>query len=218
MRRKRVFPVSALILVFALALLSHGYAQDDALLREFMEASNARDRVKMKELVEANIESVPRVIKTIIYRTYSPATEKDEKEYLFYVGETLARTYSEVSGDIEPLIEIKRASFESNLSKPASPESVDGVYIIDIPPADDGRKDVFVPDNIVIKKGSTVRWVNNDTIAHVFASMSYIGKGGLYVPNLKPGETFEKTFDEPGDYYYICYIHKGMIGKIKVEE
>ncbi len=204
--------------ILLIAPISTGYAQDEELLSEFMKATDTRDTMKLKELVEANKDAVPRIIKTIIYKTYSPSTEADVKEYLFYVGETVARTYNEVTGDLEPLIEIKKVSFESHLSKPVRPEPVDGVYIIETPPPSGDRKNVFVPDNIIIKKGSTVRWVNTDNISHVFASMSYIGKGGLYVPNLKPGETFEMTFNEPGEYYYICYIHKGMIGKITVEE
>jgi hypothetical protein len=32
------------------------------------------------------------------------------------------------------------------------------------------------------------------------------------------GDTWEYTFNEPGEYFYICFIHRAMIGKITVVE
>jgi len=38
--------------------------------------------------------------------------------------------------------------------------------------------------------------------------------------NLAPGETYEVTFDVPGEHYYFCIPHEGagMVGKVLVEE
>ena len=60
--------------------------------------------------------------------------------------------------------------------------------------------------------------MNEDEVAHLFASFSIIGKGGLFTPNIDPGASWEYTFTEPGEYYYVCFIHKGMVGKIRVTE
>jgi plastocyanin len=37
---------------------------------------------------------------------------------------------------------------------------------------------------------------------------------------VKPGETYEHTFEVPGDYYYVCIPHEdaGMLGKIVVTD
>lgn len=130
----------------------------------------------------------------------------------------MAMAYKDATGDTALLLEVKKRSFDSRLSEPVRSTPEKGVHIVDIPRAGADSKDIFRPDNIIIKKGETVRWVNNDGIDHVFSSMPLIGKGGISVPGIKPGGSWEFVFKETGEYYYICYIHKGMIGKVAVEE
>ena len=45
----------------------------------------------------------------------------------------------------------------------------------------------------------------------------FLSDGHFFAPHVAPNGEFEFTFTEAGDYYYICYIHKSMIGKIRVE-
>lgn len=43
--------------------------------------------------------------------------------------------------------------------------------------------------------------------------MPVIGTGGIKATRIDPGQSFEFKFDKAGEYFYICYIHKGMVGK-----
>ncbi len=82
--------------------------------------------------------------------------------------------------------------------------------------------DQFMPAIITISAGDTVRWTNNDSHrpSHDFASLPGPNPENkeLKVVELKPGEVFEHTFKRPGEYIYFCYIHKGMIGKVVVDQ
>ena len=70
----------------------------------------------------------------------------------------------------------------------------------------------FSPDNLSIKVGDTVTWINNDSYAHtVKASKSEFDSG-----NMASGVKFSITFSKEGTYDYICGIHTFMTGKIVV--
>ena len=76
----------------------------------------------------------------------------------------------------------------------------------------------FEPKTVTIKSGDTVKWVNNKLAPHnvVFeSSAEYSHKGLLF----SPGESFESTFNEAGEYTYYCEPHRGagMVGKIIVQ-
>lgn len=82
-------------------------------------------------------------------------------------------------------------------------------------------KSIFTPEEVSIKAGDTVRWVNKDETfpSHDFASVPGPKPENkeLKIIELKSGETYEHTFAVPGEYPYFCYIHKGMVGKIIVK-
>jgi len=187
------------------------------LTTKFVEAFDANDQDTMLALVEENKAKIPAEVSSIIEEAQK-AQSQDEKESHFYMAEMMAKIYMDSTGDTAPLLEVKRKSFDAKLAASERPEPVDGVYIIELPKAMPGVKNVFRPNSIVVKKGSTARWVNKDTVAHVFASMPVIGKGGISSPMLEPGESWEYKFDKPGEYFYICFVHHAMIGKITVEE
>ncbi len=70
----------------------------------------------------------------------------------------------------------------------------------------------FSPERLVVKAGTTVTWNNDDHSNHLvqFANMES--------PRLKHRESFSYSFDQPGEYPYICKIHgKRMSGVIVVE-
>ena len=74
------------------------------------------------------------------------------------------------------------------------------------------KGNAFSPDNLSIKVGDTVTWINNDSYAHtVKASKSEFDSG-----NMASGGKFSFTFDKEGTIDYICGIHTFMKGTITV--
>lgn len=76
----------------------------------------------------------------------------------------------------------------------------------------------FQPAEVTIKAGDTVKWVNNKLAPHnvVFDGAPELSHKGLA---FSPGESFEVTFSEPGEYNYYCEPHRGagMNGKVIVQ-
>lgn len=62
---------------------------------------------------------------------------------------------------------------------------------------------------VTIEVGETVRWENDDSVAHTVTSTDPEPNepDGFDSGNLAPGEDFEVTFDTPGTYVYYCALH-----------
>lgn len=84
----------------------------------------------------------------------------------------------------------------------------------------------FIPSELTIKSGDTVKWVNNKVGPHNVVFDDAKVPGGVAAKALShdqllfsPGESFETTFKEAGEYDYFCQPHRGagMTGKIIVE-
>lgn len=71
----------------------------------------------------------------------------------------------------------------------------------------------FLPVEITIKAGDTVRWTNNDRAPHDATAKDKSWKTAL----LRTGNSATVTFDTPGTYEYYCSIHPGMKAKVIVE-
>ena len=71
----------------------------------------------------------------------------------------------------------------------------------------------FNPSPLMVGVGTTVRWTNNDTIAHDATSNTNVWASG----NLAPGARFDFTFQSAGTYPYHCTIHPGMTGTVIVQ-
>ena len=72
---------------------------------------------------------------------------------------------------------------------------------------------VFSPASPTIDAGTTVRWINEDAVAHNTTSST----AGLWASsNLAEGGTFQRTFATAGSFPYECTIHPGMTGTITV--
>lgn len=69
----------------------------------------------------------------------------------------------------------------------------------------------YIPQNITIKVGQTVKWTNNDTVLH-----NVVGSG-IESDYLQKGEKFTYTFEDEGTYPYKCTAHPWMEGKVIVE-
>jgi plastocyanin len=72
----------------------------------------------------------------------------------------------------------------------------------------------FQPGNVTVKAGDSVTWTNNDSIGHdVTADDFESGEPGA----MNEGDTFAHTFDTAGTFDYVCSVHPGMEGTVKVE-
>ncbi|MBI5562576.1 MAG: cupredoxin domain-containing protein [Deltaproteobacteria bacterium] len=217
MKLKRLGAALFIAMAAVLVLGVSGIHAETEIAKKFIEAFDANDGARMTAIVEENKARIPAEVKALI-KDAGKTANADEREAMFYMAEMMARLYKDSTNDAAPLLEVKKKSFDARLTVPERPVPVDGVYIIELPKPAQGVKNVFRPNNIVVKKGSTVRWVNKDDVAHIFSSMPVIGKGGISSPAVEPGKSWERKFDQPGEYFYICFIHHAMVGKITVEE
>ncbi len=71
----------------------------------------------------------------------------------------------------------------------------------------------FSPPTLTVKVGSTVVWMNKDTVTHTVTTSS----GNLFDSgNLPDGFVYKHTFTQVGTYQYYCTIHPSMTGTIVV--
>jgi plastocyanin len=72
----------------------------------------------------------------------------------------------------------------------------------------------FDPKDATAGVGQEICWVNDDTVDHNAVAES----GADFESDLfGQGETFTTTVDSPGTVEYVCTIHPGMTGTIRVE-
>lgn len=76
----------------------------------------------------------------------------------------------------------------------------------------------YIPLNLEVTPGTTVIWVNDDSVPHTIQSQNEKGEiiGLFNSAPLQTGETFEYTFDESGVYNYYCSFHPWRVGVITV--
>ena len=73
----------------------------------------------------------------------------------------------------------------------------------------------FNPENLTIRTGTTVTWLNLDEAVHQIESDSK-AQGVFLSDSLVYGESFTFTFTQPGIYTYHCTYHPTMEGAIIV--
>ncbi len=71
----------------------------------------------------------------------------------------------------------------------------------------------FKPALLQIKTGTIVTWTNNDAAPHTVTGSGLFGSG-----TLAKGQSFSYTFDQAGDYSYICNLHPSMKGTVEVRD
>ena len=76
----------------------------------------------------------------------------------------------------------------------------------------------FVPSTVTISAGSSVTWVNNDSMDHTVTSdTALFDSGTLSAAGIYgAGGSFTYIFNSPGTYPYHCAFHPGMTGTIVV--
>ena len=73
----------------------------------------------------------------------------------------------------------------------------------------------FSPEALTVKAGSTVVWMNRDSLEHNVTSVS--GPASFSSKNISEGKSFQFKFTRPGLYRYLCTIHREqMHGTIRV--
>lgn len=75
------------------------------------------------------------------------------------------------------------------------------------------------PQNITIKTGDTVRWVNNGFSGHDSTSGNDPAPDGIWAsPEIPVGGSWSRIFDTPGTYSYFCALHPTLMpGTVTVE-
>ncbi len=76
------------------------------------------------------------------------------------------------------------------------------------------RNFAFVPSDITVCRGATVRWTNFDTAPHTSTSDTGVWDSGLLLTN----QSFSFTFNTLGDFPYHCSVHPNMHGIVRVVE
>ena len=84
----------------------------------------------------------------------------------------------------------------------------------------------FRPAEIRVARGRTLTWVQDDVTTHTVTSGRVEKRGGTVTTqpdgifdsgNLAQGQSFEFTFDQPGDFPFFCSIHPAtMTGVVHV--
>ena len=70
----------------------------------------------------------------------------------------------------------------------------------------------FQQADVTVSVGTTIRWVNRDLVPHTTTSLEDVWDSSL----IQPGETFEFTFEEEGEYAYFCVPHPFMKASVRV--
>lgn len=103
----------------------------------------------------------------------------------------------------------------------AASAAVVAMIAFSIPLADAGEpaeirieKMTFEPQWLKVKPGTTVRWTNYEKRAN--HSVRFEPEDVPESDRLFPGDSWQRTFDTPGTYKYICGPHPDMIGIIEV--
>src|SRR6185437_702885 len=70
----------------------------------------------------------------------------------------------------------------------------------------------FAPQQLTVKAGTMVTWINDDDIPHTVVSMPNVRSKPL-----DSEDKFSFTFTTPGTYKYFCSLHPHMTGTIVVQ-
>ena len=72
----------------------------------------------------------------------------------------------------------------------------------------------FDPASVTVSAGDTVTWTNDSNFGHDVTGDGFKSgdPGGM-----QNGDTFEHTFDKAGTFDYVCTVHPGMEGAVKVK-
>ena len=98
------------------------------------------------------------------------------------------------------------------------PQAVDAQVVIPNGNYDVTGAGFYSPLNLEIPVGSTVTWVNDDSVPHNIQSIDVNGRVTQMFnsPPLNTGDRFEFTFEEEGVFKYYCSFHPWRVGLVTV--
>ena len=70
----------------------------------------------------------------------------------------------------------------------------------------------FKPDVLTVNVGDTIVWINKDMFPHTATSQGRFDSGSIAV-----NSSWEYTPTEPAEIDYVCTLHPGMTGKLRVK-
>jgi plastocyanin len=106
------------------------------------------------------------------------------------------------------------SSSPSSPSMPSpTPSSGSGTSVTIVSGAAALSTTAYAPNPITVAVGSTLTWVNNDSIAHT----STANGGAWNSGTMAPGASFSTILSSAGTYQYHCSIHPGMVGTVTVQ-
>lgn len=70
----------------------------------------------------------------------------------------------------------------------------------------------FQPDDLKVRAGDTIVWLNNDMFPHTATSQGRFDSGSI-----APDKSWRHTVTERGEIDYVCTFHPTMKGKLRVE-
>ena len=71
----------------------------------------------------------------------------------------------------------------------------------------------FSPATLTIAAGDSVQWINKDPYPHTATSTAKAFDSGTILTD----KSWSTTFAKPGDFDYICTLHKTMKGRVTVQ-
>ena len=102
------------------------------------------------------------------------------------------------------------ATTEQPAKKPSGTGGAAAVVKVDM------KNTTFVPMDVKVKVGGTIKWTNSDPFAHTVTKAS--GPGPKFdSKSVDGGGTFQQKFESPGKIDYVCTIHPNQTGTITVE-
>ena len=71
------------------------------------------------------------------------------------------------------------------------------------------NENFYIPEEVSIQSGQTIKWINNDTAIHTATSgTAEQGPSGVFDSSLiAPGGIYNHTFTEAGKIPYFCTLH-----------
>jgi plastocyanin len=99
---------------------------------------------------------------------------------------------------------------------PTTDVTTAGTTMVTIPVGATGRGlGGYTPNPAVVAVGSTVMWMNADSVAHTATSSTGVWDSG----SIAPGGSFSRVFSEVGTFPYYCTIHgaASMSGTVVVQ-
>jgi plastocyanin len=129
----------------------------------------------------------------------------------YTVAVTVPEGYSLASGQSGSRSVTVSAGQSATVDFELAREGVGSVVVVEL------QGTSFIPSQVTIQRGQTVRWVNRDGQFH---TVTPDGHGEWSSASLnQSGQTFEHTFDDAGNFDYFCQPHRtaGMTGRVVVQ-